>query len=107
MVEKEKKKEKWGQIGAPGSEKRAKYLASIRKNKRNTKQQREAKKEEESKEDIKVIESHTLDLDLKESIAVTTPEPAKAKAVNTIIVEEKKKMESPGEPGEPYVIYPY
>jgi len=42
MVKKEKeapeKKKKWGQIGAAGSKKRADYLATIRKNKRNTKQ---------------------------------------------------------------------
>ena len=106
MVEK-KKKEKWGKIGAPGSKKRAEYLASIRKNKRNTKAKREAKAEQESKEDIQLIEEKVVDLDLGEENTVTAPPVTKAKAVNTIIVEEQKKMESPGEPGEPYVEYPY
>lgn len=103
----EPKKKKWGQIGAPGSKKRAEYLASIRKNKRNTKQKREEKAAAESKEDIQLIEEPVVDLDLGEENTVAAPPVAKAKAVNTVIVEEQKKMESPGEPGEPYVEYPY
>lgn len=100
-----KKKEKWGQIGAPGSKKRSEYLASIRKNKRNTKQKREEKDAAEDKEDITLIESPTIDLELDEVIA--TPPPPKARAVADIEIKEQKKMESPGEPGEPYVEYPY
>jgi len=110
MVKKEKsekKKKKWGQIGAPGSQKRAEYLASIRKNKRNTKQQREAKATEIAKEDIELIESRTIDLDLEDKGAAVTPQPVKAKAVADVEIKEREKIEAPGEPGEPYVNYPY
>lgn len=104
----EPKKKKWGQIGPPGSKKRAEYLASIRKNKRNTKQQREAKAADVAKEDIELIESQTIDLELgDEGAATITPQPPKAKVVADIEIKEEKKMESPGEPGEPYVEYPY
>lgn len=101
----EKKKKKWGKIGAPDSQERADYLASIRKKKRNTKEQREAKAATESEEDITLIESPTVDLDLEET--VNTPVQKQAKAAADIEVKEQKKMESPGEPGEPYVVYPY
>ena len=104
----EKKKKKWGQIGAPGSKKRAEYLATIRKNKRNTKQQREAKAAEISKEDIELIESKTIDLDLEDTGAATIKSPVqKAKAVADVEIKEREKIEAPGEPGEPYVVYPY
>lgn len=104
---KEKKEKKWGSIGAPGSKKRAEHLASIRAKKRKTGKQRDAEKEEAAKEDITLIESETVDLELGEKKTVTAPAAPKAKAVNTIIVEEQKKMEAPGEPGEPYVEYAY
>lgn len=102
----EKKKKKWGQIGAPGSKKRAEYLAGIRKNKRNTKQKREAEAEKLSKEDIQLIESKTIDLDLDEGVTAAPPV-VKAKAVADVEIKEREKIESPGEPGEPYVVYPY
>lgn len=114
MVKKEKaapekkKKKKWGQIGAPGSKKRAEYLAGIRKNKRNTRQKREAEAEKIAKEDIELIESQTIDLDLEDAGAVTVvPPPLKAKAVADVEIKEREKIEAPGEPGEPYVVYPY
>ena len=103
----EKKKKKWGQIGAPGSKKRADYLATIRKNKRNTKQQREAKAAEIAKEDIELIESKTIDLDLEDKGAAVVVPPVKAKAVADVEIREREKIEAPGEPGEPYVDYPY
>lgn len=113
MVKKEekapaKKKKKWGEIGAPGSKKRAEYLASIRKNKRNTKQKREEEAANIAKEDIKLIESKTIDLDLEDKgAAVIRAATPKAKAVADVVIKEREKIESPGEPGEPYVVYPY
>ena len=104
----EKKKKKWGEIGAPSSKKRAAYLAGIRKNKRNTKQQREAEAEKISKEDIELIESKTMDLDLEDKGAAVIKSPVvKAKAVADVEIKEREKIEAPGEPGEPYVVYPY
>jgi len=106
MVEK-KKKEKWGSIGAPGSKKRSEHLAKIRADKRVTQKQKDARAADEAKEDIQIIEEKVSDLDLlEEKVAAPTPE-SKKKAVTDIVVEEQKKMESPGEPGEPYVEYPY
>ena len=99
------KKEKWGKIGAPGSKKRKDYLTSIRKNKRNTKQKREARAAEQDKEIITIIESESpVELEVEEDTSPPTP---RAKAVSDIIIKERKKMESPGEPGEPYLKYPY
>ena len=102
-----KKKEKWGQIGAPGSKKRGEYLASIRKKKRNTKQQREAKAAETDKEDITLIESNSVNIEVEEEESPYTAPVQKSKAAADIEVKEQKKIESPGEPGEPYVVYPY
>lgn len=100
------KKEKWGQIGAPGSKKRSVYLASIRATKRKTAQQREAEVAENNKEDIAIIESNTVNIELEDPAPTAIPI-KKSKAAADIEVKEQKKIEAPGEPGEPYVEYPY
>lgn len=102
----EKKKEKWGQIGAPGSKKRSEYLATIRTKKRKTAQQREAEAAENDKEDITLIESNTKNIELEDPAPAAIPI-KKSKAAADIEVKEQKKQEAPGEPGEPYVDYPY
>lgn len=103
-----KKKKKWGEVGAPGSQKRKDFMAKIRADKRTTKKQKDEKIAELAKEDIKLIESETLDLDLEGVEVEEIHDPVKiAPAVKDVKIKEKKKLESPGEPGEPYVEYPY
>lgn len=107
-TEKPEKKKKWGEVGAPGSQKRKDFMAKIRADKRTTKKQKDEKIAELAKEDIKLIESKTIDLDLEGVEAEEIHDPVKvAPAVRDIKIKEKVKIESPGEPGEPYVEYPY
>ena len=101
-----KEKVPWGVIGPPGSEKRNNYLSSIRKKKRNTKKKIEAKATKKAADEIEVIEAPVCDIELQEENP-HEPAPPVKKATREIQVKEKKKRESPGEPGELYVTYPY
>lgn len=75
-------KEKWGKIGAPDSQKRKDYLASIRKANRMTEKKLATQRKAAQEEAIEVIEGEIVDLKVEPT---AKPEP------ETVVAEMKLK----------------